>query len=143
MTVEQLINSISYCGLLCALALCNADGSCDCRRDNRCGMKASSSGCFQLKCCTERGYVGCWECPDFSCDKGMFDEKHLRVKTFVKCIKEDGIDNFSQYILRNMENGILYHRNGHTGDYDLDTEEKILHLLRTGEKIRKKHYLQH
>jgi hypothetical protein len=65
----------------------------------------------------------------------MFDEDHLRLKTFVKCIKEDGIDKFSQYILQNLENGILYHRNGIHGDYDLDTEEEILHLLRTGQKL--------
>ena len=91
-------------------------------------------GCFQYDCCRERGYSGCWECPDFSCDKDMFDEKHLRLKTFVKCIKEDGIETFSQYILRNLDNGIVYHRSGGKGDYDLDTEEAILRLLRTGEK---------
>lgn len=125
MTVEQIKNSISFCGLICCL--CSTDGSCDCRMENHCGS------CFQYACCRERGLDGCWECPDFSCDKDMFDEKHLRVKTFVKCIQEDGIDLFSQYILQNMKNGILYHRNGYTGDYDLDTEEEILHLLRTGE----------
>jgi hypothetical protein len=62
----------------------------------------------------------------------MFDNKHLRLKTFVKCIKEDGIDEFSEYILRNHKNGIAYHRNGYTGDYDLGTEEEILYLLRNG-----------
>jgi hypothetical protein len=68
MTVAQIKDSISYCGLLCIL----------CR-------------------------------PDCSC-----------------------IDKFSEYILRNYENGIVYHRNGHTGDYDLNTEEEILNLLRDG-----------
>jgi len=67
----------------------------------------------------------------------MFDEEHLRLKTFVKCIKEDGIENFSQCILRNFENGILYHRNGIRGDYDLDTEEEILHLIRTGKRLER------
>jgi hypothetical protein len=57
----------------------------------------------------------------------MFDDKHLRLKTFVKCIKEDGIDKFSEYILRNY-----YHRDGYTGDYDLETEGEILNLLRNG-----------
>jgi len=128
MTVEQIKNSISYCGLICCL--CSDDGSCGCKINNHCNRQ----GCFQYKCCNERGYVGCWECPDFSCDKDMFSNEHLRLKTFVKCIKEDGIENFSRYILRNLENGILYHRNGYQGDYDLDTEEVILHLLRTGEK---------
>jgi len=131
MTINQIKDSIAYCGLICCL--CSPDGSCDCRKENHCGKKASPEGCFQYTCCNERGYSGCWECPDFSCDKGMFDEEHLRLKTFVKCIKEDGIENFSRYILKNLENGILYHRNSIHGDYDLGTEEEILLLLRTGE----------
>jgi uncharacterized protein YehS (DUF1456 family) len=62
----------------------------------------------------------------------MFNDEHLRLKTFVKCIKEDGIEKFSEYILRNYNNGIIYHRNGYTGDYDLETEEEILNLIRNG-----------
>jgi len=130
MTAEKIAKSISYCGLLCGL--CSADGSCDCRSANHCGKKASAEGCFQYECCSKRGFAGCWECPDFSCDKDMFNDDHLRLKVFVKCIKEDGIEAFSQYIARNLEKGILYHRNGYTGDYDLDTEDEILSLLRNG-----------
>ncbi len=62
----------------------------------------------------------------------MFNEQHLRLKTFVKCIKEDGTEKFSAYILRNHNDGVAYHKNGYTGDYDLDTEEAILSLLRNG-----------
>ena len=62
----------------------------------------------------------------------MFNDSHLRLRVFVKCIKEDGIEAFSQYIVNNLENGILYHRNGYNGDYDLDSEEAILKLLRNG-----------
>jgi hypothetical protein len=130
MTIDQIKDSISYCGLLCVL--CCPDGSCNCHSANQCGKKLSDEGCFQHDCCIKNGFVGCWECPDFSCDKDMFNDKHLRLKTFVKCIKEDGIDKFSQYILCNHKNGIAYHRNGYTGDYDLDTEEEILNLLRNG-----------
>ena len=100
MTVEKIKNSISYCGLICCL--CDEDGGCDCRLNNHCNRE----GCFQYQCCNERGYLGCWECPDFSCDKDMFDENHLRLKTFVMCIKEDGIEEFSRYILRNFKKGI-------------------------------------
>jgi hypothetical protein len=130
MTAEQITNSISCCGLLCNL--CCSDGTCDCHSENKCGKKSSSEGCFQHKCCTEKGFRGCWECPDFSCEKDMFNDEHLRLKTFVKCIKEDGINTFSEYILRNHKNGIVYHRNGYKGDYDLASEEKILNLLRKG-----------
>ena len=96
-------------------------------------QKSSPEGCFQHECCTNRGLTGCWECPDFSCGKGMFDDSHLRLRVFVSCIREDGIAAFSRYIQRNHENGICYHRNGYTGDYDLDTEEAILARLRTGQ----------
>ncbi|MDR0306545.1 MAG: DUF3795 domain-containing protein [Chitinispirillales bacterium] len=130
MTIEQIKKSIAYCGLLCNL--CRSDGSCDCRSANHCGKRSSEEGCFQHDCCIENGFTGCWECPDFSCGKDMFNDEHLRLKTFVKCIKEDGIEKFSEYILRNYKNGVVYHRNGYTGDYDLDTEEEILRLLRDG-----------
>jgi hypothetical protein len=130
MTVNQIKNSISYCGLLCIL--CSPDGSCDCRTIKNCGKESSEEGCFQFECCTKKGFIGCWECPEFSCENDMFNDKHIRLKTFVKCIKEDGIDKFSEYILRNHKSGILYHRDGYTGDYDLNTEEEILNLLRNG-----------
>jgi len=130
MTVEKIKNSISYCGLLCIL--CCPDGSCDCRSVNNCGKKSSEEGCFQYDCCKKNCYLGCWECKDFPCGKDMFNDNNLRLKTFVKCIKEEGIENFCEYILRNYEKGIVYHNNGFIGDYDLDTEEKILNLLRNG-----------
>ena len=130
MTPDQIKNSISYCGLICIL--CCPDGTCDCHSKNDCEKKSSQEGCFQYDCCIKNGFAGCWECPDFSCDKDMFDDDHLRLKTFVKCIKEDGKIKFSEYILRNLNNGIIYHRNGFNGDYDLETEEAILKLLRNG-----------
>lgn len=95
MNIEQIANSISYCGLICAL--CCTDGSCNCHSINQCGKKSSPDGCFQHDCCIEKGFAGCWKCPDFSCDKDMFNDDHLRLKTFVKCIKEDGIYKFSEY----------------------------------------------
>jgi hypothetical protein len=82
---------------------------------------------------------GCWECPDAPCDKDMLapiepDHKSSRrkLRAFIACIKEDGLDQFSRYIANNTENGIVYHRDGVYGDYDLATEEEILRLLRTG-----------
>ena len=56
----------------------------------------------------------------------------MRLKTFVKCIKDDGIEKFSEYTLRNFKNGVQYHKTNGKGDYDLETEEDILRLLRTG-----------
>ena len=139
MTVEQIKNSISYCGLICCL--CSADGSCDCRTKNRCSKKHSPEGCFQYDCCVSKGLNGCWECPEAPCDKDMFApnktkrlSSRTKLRVFIKCINEDGIDMFAQCIMKNAENGIVYHRNGVYGDYDLETEEDILQLLRTGSK---------
>ena len=141
MNVEQIKNSIAYCGLICFL--CSFDGSCDCKKDNHCGKKASPEGCFQYNCCIEKGLNGCWECSNAPCDKDMFspiEAKQIsarrKLRAFIACIKEDGIEKFFQYIVNNTEKGIVYHRNGVYGDYDLETEEKILCLLRTGEQIK-------
>jgi len=52
---------------------------------------------------------------------------------FAKCIREDGLEKFAQYILRDNENGIIYNRHGrYMGDYDLESENDILDLLRKG-----------
>lgn len=54
------------------------------------------------------------------------------MRAFITCMKEDGIDRFSEYIVRNAEHGIVYHREGVIGDSDLDSEDDVLKLLRTG-----------
>jgi hypothetical protein len=142
MNADKIKNSIAYCGLICPL--CSQDGSCDCKLSNQCGKKSSPEGCFQYKCCVERGYAGCWECPEAPCGKDMFQlnatnrtSSRRKLRAFIACIKEDGIEKFSEYIFNNLENGIVYHRNGVYGDYDLDTEEEILRLVRTGKQGEK------
>jgi hypothetical protein len=65
----------------------------------------------------------------------MFDVSthDLKVRTCVRCIKEDGPELFVEYVLRNEKNGIRY---GFRKDYDsLDSEEMVLQLLRTGKKL--------
>jgi hypothetical protein len=52
------------------------------------------------------------------------------MRAFARCIKEDGINKFIEYIKRNQQDGIVYQRSGIMGDYDLPTEEEILALLR-------------
>lgn len=62
----------------------------------------------------------------------MLADGKVKMRAFVTCIKEDGVERFSGYIARNAENGIVYHRDGIWGDYDLDSEISVLKLLRTG-----------
>lgn len=62
----------------------------------------------------------------------MLAKDKVKIRAFITCIKEDGLERFSEYLLRNAENGIVYHRDGIWGDYDLDSEAAVLKLLRTG-----------
>ena len=139
MNVEQIVNSIAYCGLICCL--CN--DTCNCKANNHCSKKLSQEGCYQFDCCVSKGLNGCWECPDAPCDRDMFSpietnriSARRKLRAFITCIKENGLEKFSQYIVNNTEKGIVYHRSGVYGDYDLETEEEILQLLRTNVKVR-------
>lgn len=63
----------------------------------------------------------------------MFSNSHdIRLRAFVRCAKEEGIDKLAEYVLRNQNNGICY---GYQKDYDgLGSEEAVLKLLRSGQK---------
>lgn len=52
------------------------------------------------------------------------------MRAFVQCVKEDGIQKFIGYIEQNEKDGIVYHRAGVMGDYDLSNEKEVLNLLR-------------
>lgn len=72
--------------------------------------------------------------PDSPCGKDMLATDKIKMRAFVRCIKEDGIEKFTKYIRQNKESGIVHHRRGVFGDYDLKTEEEVLALLRQGAK---------
>ncbi len=135
MDIAEIANSISYCGLVCKF--CHLSDNCGgCKTaDNNCNKRLSPEGCYQYDCCTAKGLNGCWECSDFPCGKDMFAEGHgFRLKAFVRCAKEDGLNNLAAYLKRNAESGLEYHKNNSTsGDYDnLKNEEQVLQMLRTG-----------
>jgi len=139
MTIEQIADTIAYCGLICHL--CSAEDDCRCKTNNHCSKKKSPDGCFHYDCCVEKGFNGCWDCSDGICDKDMFapievgrKSARRKLRAFITCIKEEGVEKFSHYIMCNEQNGVVYHRNGVYGDYDLNTEEEILCLLRYGER---------
>lgn len=133
MDINEVSNSIGYCGLVCKL--CHLADECDgCKSDkNCCGRHLSEAGCYQYNCCLNKKINGCWECDDFPCNNDMFSDSHdLRLLAFVHCAKEEGVEKLAEYALINQQKGILY---GHQKDYDgLVSEEVVLKLLRTGEK---------
>ncbi len=149
MTSEISINgikdSIAYCGLVCAFCSESKCNTCEssivqssiCSQFNseisKCtGCRTKSDECSTKECCKSKNIDGCWECKSFPCGSDM--QKSPRVRAFVRCAKEDGIENLAMYLLRNAESGIQYHKaDGNRGDYDiLDNEELILMLLRAG-----------
>jgi hypothetical protein len=130
MDVTQLKLSVACCGLVCGL--CNPEEACSCRGENHCGKRLSPDGCYQYNCCRSKNLQGCWECAEAPCGKDMLGEKKVKLRAFIRCIKEDGLDRFSCYLMENQKNGIVYHRKGFFGDYDVESEEDVLTLLRTG-----------
>lgn len=129
---NELAPTIAPCGLICGL--CGEADNCIGCRDGC--VRAET--CYQRICCEDKGIKGCWKCPEFPCGKDMFSPEHdVRLITFVRCAKEDGVKGLAGFVLRNQDNGILCHRDkqSHTGDYDgLSSEEAVLGLLRNGYK---------
>lgn len=122
--------NIAYCGLICSF--CYPDGDCNCKSDNHCGKRLSPEGCYQYNCCTSKKINGCWECADSPCGIDMLATDKVKIRAFVRCMKEDGVEKFIKYLAINKVNGIVYHRDGIVGDYDLPTEDEVLRLLRQG-----------
>ncbi|MGF6989809.1 hypothetical protein M2150_001052 [Lachnospiraceae bacterium PM6-15] len=133
MDKKTILNSIAYCGLICAL--CHETKNCyGCKSDNNCcGRKASENDCFQYNCCTAKRIEGCWECDFAPCDYDMFSEDHdIRNRTFVKVAKAEDVDKLAEYVAHNQENGIIY---GWNKDYDnLGSEQPVIDMLHKSKK---------
>src|SRR5665647_1285780 len=102
--IQQISNSIAYCGLICRL--CHFAESCDgCRSDkNCCGSRTSPEGCYQYNCCIEKSIEGCWQCDIAPCDKGMFSKSHdLRVRAIIRYIKDNSKEQLAERIYHNMQ----------------------------------------
>lgn len=133
MLVKEVSESIGYCGLVCKY--CHLSDRCSgCKSENNCcGRHLSAGGCYQYNCCVSKGINGCWECSDSPCDRDMFSHNHdIRLRAFIRCAREEGIERLAEYVVTNQKNGIMY---GYQKDYDgLESEEAVLRLLRTGKK---------
>ena len=118
---------IAYCGLACVL--CSNTDCAGCVNEIACGKD-----CAIGKCVIQRGIDGCYACPDYPCDEGMFQNKRIRV--FNRYAQDFGKDALIERLYVNNQNGIKYHKpNESAGDYDvLETEDEIYELLRFGKK---------
>lgn len=134
MDKKDIIDSISFCGLVCKL--CHLADECDgCKSSaNLCENHSGKwGGCYHRKYCIEQGINGCWECKDFPCDNDMYGAGHdLKIRAFARCIKEDGPEKFAEHLMENEKHGIKY---GFQKDYDIkENEDEVLALLRNGRK---------
>lgn len=119
---------VAYCGLACCV--CAHNGDCAGCQDGSC---ESHGWCKNYNCCREKGLNGCYECPEFPCSGGMLDK--VRVRAFAEFARRYGADELERCLLKNRDNGIVYHYEGQlVGDYDkYETVEEIIEMIRTGE----------
>lgn len=103
---------IARCGLACCL--CSENESCsgcladDCKGKDWCGVR---------KCTIEKDISHCFECENAeNCGNGILSK--IKPKAFTLFAKRYGEERLTECLERNEKNGIVYHRNGITGDYD-------------------------
>lgn len=126
-SVDEIKDSIAYCGLVCALCSSGKSGQCK-------GCRGKCDGCSIKECAQAKKINGCWECDEFPCDEGMFKKK--KILAFIQCAKDEGLHRLAEYLQENSNEGIQYHKaDGTPGDYDiLDNKDQILLLLRKQRK---------
>lgn len=132
---EKIEKSIAPCGLICELC----SERTHCRGCNFSGKDELECCCYQRRCCEDKKISGCWECDKFPCGKDMHDisQHGVRLIAFIRYAKENGLHKLAERIVKNEQNGIIYHRDSvnYTGDYDgFSSEDEVIELLEKGSK---------
>lgn len=122
---------IARCGLACCLCSegvrCSGEVECTGCESGKC---AFAPNCENRRCSIEKGLKGCYECSE-ECEKGLLGKVKLRA--FITFIRRYGIEKFFECLERNEQSGIVYHRQGITGDYDdFDNVEDIISFILNG-----------
>ena len=61
--------------------------------------------------------------------------KKIKPRAFCLFVRRYGMDELLKCLKRNEENGVVYHRQGITGDYDDFTDiEALIAFIRTGKR---------
>lgn len=118
---------IARCGLACCL--CSENITCDgcaagaCHEDNRCENRA---------CSIAKGLVGCFACEE-PCEKGLLAK--IKPRGFRLFIQRHGVEALLDCLEYYEANGVIYHRQGITGDYDNFTDvDTLLRFLEQGKQ---------
>ncbi len=119
---------IARCGLACCI--CSENDHC---RGCDSGDCPGFYWCDNRKCSTEKNLKHCYECSE-DCRKQLLAKiKPYGVTQFVK---RYGEAELLDCLERNERNGVVYHRQGITGDYDdFDDVEELIRFIRTGKSM--------
>ena len=110
---------IARCGLACCL--CSENDHCSGCNSGTCPDK---EWCRNRTCSVQKGLTHCYECAK-DCREGLLAK--IKPYAFTVFVKKYGEEELLNCLERNEANGIVYHREGITGDYDVfeDTEALI------------------
>ena len=102
---ERDATCIGYCGLACGM--CQKACVPDCRAGGGAGE------CFQRDCCTGKGLDGCWQCEDFPCNQGFFEDgddpafRGICIGS-VYAVRELGADEYLRRVDERLGNPVEY-----------------------------------
>lgn len=118
---------IARCGLACCL--CSENESCTGCDTGSCPDK---DWCENRKCSAVKGLSHCYECGE-ACRKGLLGK--IKPYGFTEFVRRYGEKELLDCLERNEKAGVVYHREGITGDYDdFDDVEKLIAFIRTGKR---------
>ena len=88
--------------------------------------------CANRKCSIDKSLSYCYEC-DTECRRGLLSK--IKPYGFTLFAKRYGVVELLDCLERNEKAGVIYHREGITGDYDdFDDVEKLIQFIKTGNR---------
>lgn len=118
---------IARCGLACCL--CSENDHCSGCSSNDCPDK---DWCENRKCSIEKQYAHCYDCKS-TCRKGLLSK--IKPYGFTVFVKRYGEAELLDCLARNEKAGVIYHREGVSGDYDaFDDVEQLIRFIKTGKR---------
>lgn len=118
---------IARCGLACCL--CSENETCKGCIEEDCADKIN---CENRKCVINKHLHACYECEE-PCRKGLLQK--IKPYGFTLFIKRYGLEKLLDCLMRNEQNGIVYHRQGIVGDYDeFENVEDLITFISKGKK---------
>ncbi len=118
---------IARCGLACCL--CSENTTC---RGCDSGGCPDKDQCENRECSLSKKLSHCYECKE-PCRKGIL--KKIKPYAFSQFARRYGEEYLLDCLERNEKNGIIYHREGITGDYDnFEQAESLIEYIKTGKK---------